>query len=60
MLLITTSLYIFFTPKDLKKESQFLSRLLLCVQVPHALLTLKPQQNVALLTQHESSFPTDT
>jgi hypothetical protein len=39
---VATSSLIFFTPKDSKKKSQFLHRLLLCVQMPHMLMTLKP------------------
>jgi hypothetical protein len=41
LLIVTTSSVTFFTPKDLKKNRDFVSRLLLYVQVPHMLLTLK-------------------
>jgi hypothetical protein len=41
LLLVGTSLHIFFTPKDLKKKPRILSRALLHIQMPHMPLILK-------------------
>jgi hypothetical protein len=43
--IVTTSSFILFIPKDLKKKSRFLSRLLLYVQVPNV-LTCKPYRKI--------------
>jgi hypothetical protein len=54
-LLVTISLFIFFVPKDMKRDNgiwkeimilRFLTPLLLYLQVPHMLFTLNPHRKV--------------